>query len=75
VTLSPEAAAIADRIKALDAQVSEIEERTRRILGLGMMGGRLPAHQAEDRLDEKRDALLLERGELVARLKALTGVT
>ena len=75
MTLSPEAAAVADRIKALDAQVSEIEERTRRILGLGMMGGRFPAHQAEDRLDEKRDALLLERSELVARLKALTGVT
>lgn len=74
VTLSAEAAAVANRITDLDAEIAAIEERTRRVLGLGMMGGRFPSHQAEDRLDERRDALLQERAGLVARLKALTGV-
>jgi hypothetical protein len=74
VVLSADAAAVANEIKALDTQLTEIEERTKRVLGLGMMGGRFPAHQAEDLLDEKRDALLRQRAELVARLKALTAL-
>lgn len=74
VTLSADAAAVANQIKDLDAQITDIEERTERVLGLGMMGGRFPAHQAEDRMDEKREALLRQRAQLVARLKVLTGV-
>jgi hypothetical protein len=75
VTLSAEAAAVANQIKAIDAEIADVDDRTKRVLGLGMMGGRFSGHQAEDRLDERRDGLLQKRVELVGRLKALTGVS
>lgn len=72
VRLSPDATATADRIRAIDRELDELETLQVRRVAWGMRGGRVGgwfAHEAEDAGDERKQQLLAERAELVARLK------
>jgi hypothetical protein len=78
VHLSPEATAVADRIRSIDRRLDEIERRVREFTAMTMRAegsiigatGRL---SWRDRQDAEHQHLLDERADLVAQLKRLDG--
>lgn len=78
VQLSPEATEVADRIRALDQRLDEIERRVREFTAMimraeGSIIGATARMSWRDRQDAEHQHLLDERAELVEQLKRLDG--